>query len=211
MIPDVLDDPDYASATRPLAARLSQRAGGSAAARRRRPIGAITVGPSGARPFPEARSRFCRPSPTRPSSPSRTCACSTSSSTQPRPHRGPRAADGDQRHPARHQPLANRRAAGVRHDRALRPEAVQRATRQRLHLRRQPDPPGGAPSTRTPSTSRPSAACSRVRQVATLPHGRAIAERARRARFRTSWTTPTIEIGVQSLAAGYRAACWRFR
>ncbi len=45
---------------------------------------------------------------------------------QPRPHRGPRAADGHQRDPARHLELAHRRPARLRHDRRERQPAVQR-------------------------------------------------------------------------------------
>ena len=52
-------------------------------------------------PSPTSRSRCSRPSPTRPSSPSRTCGCSRScrSGTETL-DRGPRTADGDERDPA---------------------------------------------------------------------------------------------------------------
>ena len=74
----------------------------------------------------EADRPCSRPSPTRPSSPSRTSACSRSCRSATRSDRGAGAADGDRRDPAGHQPLADRRAAGVRHHRASAPEPVRR-------------------------------------------------------------------------------------
>ena len=59
--------------------------------------------------------------------------------TQSRSHRSARAADGDERDPARHQPVADRRAAGVRHDRAVCAEAVRCASSRSCHLRRHAD------------------------------------------------------------------------
>ena len=50
------------------------------------------------------------------------------------------AADGDQRDPARDQPVATRRAAGVRDDRGECAEAVRRHLRRGLHVRRRAHP-----------------------------------------------------------------------
>ena len=111
---------------------------------RRRPRG-------GADRSPTVRSRSSRPSPTRPSSPSRTSACSRSSRPQPRPHRDPRAADGDGRDPARHLELADRRPARLRHDRRRAPSGcATRSSARRLPLRRRP-----APLRRPPRAARP--------------------------------------------------------
>ena len=52
---------------------------------------------------------------------------------QPRPDRGARAADRDQRDPARDQPVADRRAAGVRDDRPRARSAVRGARAERLY------------------------------------------------------------------------------
>ncbi len=49
-----------------------------------------------------------------------------------RSHRVPRAADGDQRDPARHLELAHRRPARVRHDRAERRQALRRPLQRRV-------------------------------------------------------------------------------
>ena len=55
---------------------------------------------------------------------------------QPRPHRDPRAADGDRRDPARHLELADRRPAGLRHIVPERRAAVRRHVRDDLRVRR---------------------------------------------------------------------------
>ena len=118
VIPDVLEDPEYAmrdNATlaagfRSVLAVPLLRDGERNRRHRRRPARTRAVSRT-------TRSRCSRPSPTRRSSPSRTCACSRSWEPQSRPHRGAGAADGDQRDPARDQPVADGRAAGLRYDR----------------------------------------------------------------------------------------------
>ena len=65
-------------------------------------------------------------------------------SPQSRSDRSARAADRDERHPARDQPIADRCAAGVRHHREGCAGAVQRELGERLHVRRRADPPGVA-------------------------------------------------------------------
>ena len=57
---------------------------------------------------------------------------------QPRPHRDARAADRDERDPARHLQLADRRPAGLRHDRRQRAQALRREVERGDPLRRQP-------------------------------------------------------------------------
>ena len=102
-IPDVLADPEYSSRRR--RASIGFRSvlavpmlRDGELARRDRRLRGTRSGRS-----PTTRSRCWRPSPTRRSSPSRTCGCFTELQTQERrPHRGPGAADGDQRDPARH-------------------------------------------------------------------------------------------------------------
>ena len=59
---------------------------------------------------------------------------------QPRPDRGARAADGDERDPARDQPVADRRPARVRDDRRERAAAVRRHVQRHLPVRRRADP-----------------------------------------------------------------------
>ena len=49
---------------------------------------------------------------------------------QSRPHGSARTADGDERHPARDQPVADECAAGIRHDRGGRDETVQAPARR---------------------------------------------------------------------------------
>jgi GAF domain-containing protein len=119
VIPDVTKDLDYEVQAQALRAAFRSTLA-VPLVREGRPIGTITVGKPEQAPSPIPWWRSCKPSPTRPSSRSRTCACSRSSSRATRPHRVARAADRDQRHPARHQPLADGRATRVRHDRATR-------------------------------------------------------------------------------------------
>ena len=72
---------------------------------------------------------------------------------QPRADRGARAADGDRRDPGGDQRVADRRAAGLRHDRAERGAAVRRALRHGHRGRRRVLPPG-APSHASPESAR---------------------------------------------------------
>ena len=69
---------------------------------------------------------------------------------QPRPDRVAGAADGHQRDPARDQPVATRRAAGVRDDRGECAEVVRRHLRRRLHLRRRADSSRGCSTASVP-------------------------------------------------------------
>ena len=62
-----------------------------------------------------------------------------------RPDRGSRAADGDQRDPARHQQFADRRPARLCHHRSQRRSAVRGPPRRAVSLRRRAPPPGRAP------------------------------------------------------------------
>ena len=85
-------------------------------------------GPAVHRPADRARSR---PSPTRRSSPSRTCGCSRSWRRATRAHDSAGAADGDQRDPARHQRARRRtcnrcstRSCRARHGCAMRTTAA---------------------------------------------------------------------------------------
>ena len=64
---------------------------------------------------------------------------------QPRPHRGARAADGDERDPARHQQLADRHPARARHRGGERGSAVRGVRRRHLPPRRRPAPPRRPP------------------------------------------------------------------
>ena len=73
--------------------------------------------PTEVRRSPRSRSNFSKPSPTRPSSPSKTCGCSRNSGAQRRIARGPGASDGNGRGARHHQPLADGRAAGPRRHR----------------------------------------------------------------------------------------------
>ncbi len=164
---------------------------------------------------PTSRSRCSRPSPTRRSSPSRTCGCSPSSqATQPRADRGPGAADGDRRDPARHQPLADRPPAGVRHDRRRAPLRLCEArtvawssasTAQLIqlaaHLQHHAGGARGAPHavSRMPLTARP-------------PPARAILTRARRPHPRRRPRTPdTVEPDARADASGFRSVARRCR
>ena len=77
-------------------------------------IGAILIRRTEVRPFGDRQVELVRPSPTRPSSPSRTRGCSRRCR---RAHaeltRSTRIADGHQRSTRRHQPLANAISAGA--------------------------------------------------------------------------------------------------
>ena len=66
---------------------------------------------------PTSKSRCSKPSPTKPSSPSRTCDCSKNSGAQRGIARSAGASDGDGRGARHHQPLADGRAAGARRHR----------------------------------------------------------------------------------------------
>ena len=82
-------------------------------------------------PFTDKQIELYRPSPPRPSSPSRTRGCSTNCASAPTTHRVAGAADRDHRSAQGHQPFALRPAAGVRHHRAKRLHAC--ARRRLLH------------------------------------------------------------------------------
>ena len=73
-------------------------------------VGAFGIYRQEVRPFTPNRLSWCRTSPPRPSSPSRTRGCSTNCGSA-RMSAG--AADGDIRSAARHQPVARRAGAGV--------------------------------------------------------------------------------------------------
>ena len=75
--------------------------------------------------------------------------------------RSARPADGDERDPARHQPVADRRAAGLRHDREERRQAVRRPLRRAVSVRRRAAPSCRPAQLPPPKLSRRCAACSR--------------------------------------------------
>ena len=80
-------------------------------------IGAIVIRRQEVRPFSRSRSRFSRLSPTKRSSPLRTCGCLRTAGAQRRIARGVGASDGDVGSARHHQPFADGRAAGPRRHR----------------------------------------------------------------------------------------------
>ena len=123
-MPDVRDDPEYTyhevAETAGFRSVLSvpMLRGGE-------PIGTITVYRDVARPFPQAQIELLQTFADQAVIAVENVRLFTELEARNRDaHRVAGAADGDQRDPARHQPLAGRRAAGVRHDRCGGAQAV---------------------------------------------------------------------------------------
>ena len=88
------------------------------------PVGVFVIYCQEVRPFTESRLTCSRLSPTRPSSPSRICGCSTRCASAPQTFRITRAADRDVGSAECHFQLGDGRPAGVRHDCRQRSETV---------------------------------------------------------------------------------------
>ena len=158
------------------------------------PIGAITVSRSRAGALPDRQIELLqdlrRPGGDRHRE---RAALQGARAAQPRPHRDPRAADGDRRDPARHLQLADRRPAGLRHHRPERDAALRADVLRRVSIRR------AAPSLRrahhgsTPEARKPRAALSPRRWTAGAPRscraqrgGRTDSRRHRRSGLRVA-------------------------
>ena len=129
VIPDVLDDPEYA-----IGAQTTAGGFRSVLAvpliRDEKSIGAIIVGAARTRPFPRGADRAA-PDLRRPGGhrDRERAPVHGAGGAQPRTHRGSGAADGDQRDPAGDEPVADRCATGLRHHRAERRSTVRSGRR----------------------------------------------------------------------------------